>query len=40
MVHVAFLSNVEPKNAKEASNDDYWIIAMQEELNLFERNKV
>ena len=40
MGHVAFLSSIEPKNVKEASTDDYWIIAMQEELNQFERNDV
>ena len=40
MGHVAFLSNIEPKNPKEAATDDYWIIAMQEELNQFERNDV
>ena len=38
--YVAFLSQLEPKNAKEALNDDHWIISMQEELNLFERSKV
>ena len=35
---MAFLSQLEPKNVKEALND--WIIAMQEELNQFERSKV
>ena len=40
MGHVAFISSTEPKNPKEASTYDYWIIAMQEELNQFERNNV
>ena len=39
MGHIAFVSNIEP-NSKEAATDDYWIIAMQEELNQFERNDV
>ena len=38
--HVAFVSNLEPKNYKEASNDDFQILAMQEELNQFERNNI
>ena len=38
--YVAFFSQLEPKNVKEALNDDHWIIAMQEELNQFERSKV
>ena len=40
MGHIAFVSNIEPKNSKEAATDDYWIIAIQEELNQFERNDV
>ena len=40
MGHVAFIPSIEPKNPKEASTDDYWIIAMQEELNQFECNDV
>ncbi|XP_061993733.1 uncharacterized protein LOC133711644 [Rosa rugosa] len=35
-----FVSLVEPKNVKEALLDDYWISAMQEELNQFTRNDV
>ena len=35
-----FLSQVEPKNVDEALLDPDWIVAMQEELNQFERNKV
>lgn len=40
MGHVAFLCNIETKNIKEASTNDYWILSMQEELNQFERNEV
>ena len=36
----AFVSQIEPKNVKEALLDSDWIIAMQEELHQFERNKV
>jgi len=38
--NMAFVSLIEPKNLKEALIDEHWIIAMQEELNQFERNKV
>ncbi|KAE8706599.1 hypothetical protein F3Y22_tig00110391pilonHSYRG00023 [Hibiscus syriacus] len=31
---------IEPKNIKEALNDEHWIMAMQEELNQFERSRV
>ena len=34
-----FVSLIEPKNLNEAIIDEHWIIAMQEELNQFERNK-
>ncbi|WMV38147.1 hypothetical protein MTR67_031532 [Solanum verrucosum] len=36
----AFVSIVEPKKVKEALLDEDWILAMQEELNQFERSKV
>ncbi|GJU59201.1 retrovirus-related pol polyprotein from transposon TNT 1-94 [Tanacetum coccineum] len=36
----AFLSSVEPKSYKEALTKSYWIEAMQEELNEFERLEV
>ena len=36
----AFLSQVEPKNAKEAILDESWLMAMQEELQQFERCQV
>jgi len=38
--NMAFVSLIEPKNLKEAIIDDHWIVAMQEELNQFERNDV
>ena len=38
--HYAFISHVEPKNVLEAEADSYWLLAMQEELNQFERNQV
>ena len=38
--NVAFVSQYEPKNINEAEQDESWMMAMQEELNQFERNKV
>ncbi|KAH9734859.1 Integrase catalytic domain-containing protein [Citrus sinensis] len=38
--HAAFISQIELKSFADAENDESWIIAMQEELNQFERNKV
>ena len=38
--NAAFLSQIEPKCINEAMKDDSWIIAMQDELNQFERNEV
>ena len=35
-----FISHFEPKNILEAEGDSYWFLAMQEELNQFERNQV
>lgn len=35
-----FVSKFEPKNAKEALADEFWIEAMQEELNHFKRSEV
>lgn len=40
MSNVGFISTIEPKNPKEASTDDSWILTMQEELNLFTGNDV
>ncbi|KAF7123464.1 hypothetical protein RHSIM_Rhsim12G0122300 [Rhododendron simsii] len=37
--NLAFLSQVEPKSFVEAEKDESWILAMQEELNQFERNQ-
>ncbi|GJR55888.1 retrovirus-related pol polyprotein from transposon TNT 1-94 [Tanacetum coccineum] len=39
-LYVNFLSKIEPKRLIEALKEEGWIIAMQEELNKFERNKV
>ena len=36
----ACVSLIEPKNVKEVLQEPEWIIAMQNELNEFERNKV
>ena len=35
-----FVSKIEPKNVKEALTDEYWISAMQDELNQFKRHEV
>ena len=35
--HVAFVSQIEPKNVNDALNDSNWIMAMQDELNQFTR---
>ena len=37
---MAFLSQMEPKKVDEALKDESWVLAMQEELNQFERNHV
>ncbi|GJR59339.1 retrovirus-related pol polyprotein from transposon TNT 1-94 [Tanacetum coccineum] len=39
-LYVNFLSKMEPKKLIEALKEEGWIIAMQEELNQFKRNKV
>ena len=39
-MHSCFLSQIEPQTIKDAEQDPNWILAMQEELNQFERNKV
>ena len=36
----AFMSSIEPKKVDEACSDEFWMFAMQEELNQFERNNV
>jgi len=38
--HVAFVSQIEPKNANDALNDINWIVIMQDELNQFIRSDV
>ncbi|KAH9779609.1 hypothetical protein KPL71_007757 [Citrus sinensis] len=38
--HAAFISQIEPKSFADAENNESWIMAMQEELNQFERNNV
>jgi len=37
---MVFASLIEPKKPNEVLIDEHWIIAMQEELNQFERNQV
>ncbi|GJV77119.1 hypothetical protein Tco_1508703 [Tanacetum coccineum] len=39
-LYVNFLSKIEPKKPIEALEEEGWIIAMKEELNQFEKNKV
>ena len=37
--YTVFISQIKPKNFKEAELEESWINAMQEELGQFERNK-
>ncbi|GJY92312.1 retrovirus-related pol polyprotein from transposon TNT 1-94, partial [Tanacetum coccineum] len=39
-LYVNFLSQIEPKRLVEALEEEGWVLAMTEELNQFERNKV
>ena len=39
-LYSVFLSKMEPKKIEEALTDPYWVVAMQEELNQFEHQKV
>jgi len=38
--HVAFVSQIEPKNVNDALCDSNWVVAMQDELNQLTRNDV
>ncbi|KAK1558510.1 hypothetical protein Q3G72_003173 [Acer saccharum] len=38
--YTCYTSQIEPKKVEEALNDEFWVLAMQEELNQFERNEV
>jgi hypothetical protein len=38
--YTCYTSQIEPKKVDEALNDEFWVLAMQEELNQFERNEV
>ena len=38
--HLVFFSQIDPKRFNDAENDEFWINAMQEEFNQFERNGV
>ena len=38
--HYALIYNIEPKNILEAEGNLYWLLAIQDELNQFERNQV
>ena len=40
LANCAFVSLIEPKSYDEAKHDEDWIIAIQEELNQFDRNNV
>ena len=40
MCNVVFLSILEPKNVDSALDDSYWIMAIQDELSQFNRNRV
>jgi hypothetical protein len=38
--HYSFISFFKPFKVEDALRDPYWVVAMQEELNNFKRNKV
>lgn len=39
IANMYFISKIEPEDVKEDLKDEYWINAMQEKLDQFERNK-
>ena len=38
--HLVFQSHIEPRNINEALNNEFWFLALQEELNNFDRNNI
>ncbi|PKA62622.1 hypothetical protein AXF42_Ash012209 [Apostasia shenzhenica] len=40
VIHSAFIFQIEPKSFEEVEKDEFWILAMQEELEQFSRNDV
>ena len=38
--YTGYTSSIEPKKVKEALEDEYWLISMQEELSQFTRHEV
>ena len=40
MGYTCYTSSIEPRNFREALEDEYWLTTMQEELNQFIRNEV
>ncbi|KAK4838849.1 hypothetical protein QYF36_016968 [Acer negundo] len=38
--YTCYTSQIEPKKVEEALNDEFWVLAIQEELNQFKRNEV
>ncbi|KAI9153187.1 hypothetical protein LWI28_007432 [Acer negundo] len=37
--YTCYTSQIEPKKVEDALNDEFWVLAIQEELNQFERNE-
>ena len=40
VTYVCYTSSIEPKNVKEALQDEYWVKVIQEQLEQFVRNDV
>jgi hypothetical protein len=38
--NMVFVSEIEPTNIEEVETDEFWLMAMEEELNQFERNNI